>query len=135
MIKSSFIFLPSLILPPLFFIIHLPAPLSLVTAFPPPQLKNKCTLQVLWLHAQPYSERVGPRLRALSLLHFFNFRSKYPCGDEILLLHLMNAKKRRVTQCECVCGPESDAKKQYSLITEQMDNMSAFDLFVFRKWE
>lgn len=47
----------------------------------------------------------------------------------------MNAKKRRVTQCDCVCGPESNAKKQYSLITEEMDNMSAFDLFVFRKWK
>lgn len=35
----------------------------------------------------------------------------------------------------CVWGPESDAKKQYSLITEQMDNTGMFDLFVFRKWE
>lgn len=47
------------------------------------------------------------------------------------------AKKRRVSLrehvCVCVCVPARDAKKQYSLITEQMDNATVFDLFVFRK--
>lgn len=46
----------------------------------------------------------------------------------------MAAKKEAchpVRVCVCVCGSESDARKRYSLITEQMGNMSAFDLFVF----
>lgn len=84
--------------------------------------RNKCTLQVVWLwHTRPHS----PPPPSPSL----HFRSRYPCGAEILALLPTTAKRRRVIQC--VCGPESAAKNQYNLITEQMDNISASDFFFF----